>query len=87
MATIDFGYTSREKSFVAWSGASTTFTAERLIGSTISDLVPMIAAQFHEVFTAMMFGAVGTGLSLLFALLLPETAGRKFSVIDSKEHG
>ena len=36
---------------------------------------------------AMMFGIVGAVLSLLFALFLPETAGRKFTVIEGKEHG
>jgi MFS family permease len=69
------------------TGASTTFTAGRLIGSAMPFLVPMIDAQLHDLFTAMMFGAVGAGLSLLFSLFLPETAGRKFSVIESKEHG
>jgi predicted MFS family arabinose efflux permease len=69
------------------TGASTTFTAGRLIGSAMPYQVPMIAAQLHDLFTAMMFGAMGASLSLLFALFLPETAGRKFSVIESKEHG
>jgi hypothetical protein len=69
------------------TGTSTTFTVGRLLGSAMPFLVPMIAAQFRDLFTAMMFGAVGAGLSLLFALFLPETAGRKFSVIESKEHG
>jgi hypothetical protein len=50
-------------------------------------LVPVIAAQLHDLFNAMMFGVVGAALSLLFALLLPETAGRKFAVIEGKEHG
>jgi hypothetical protein len=44
-------------------------------------LVPVLAAEFKDPFTAMMFGAVGAVLSL------PETAGRKFAVIESKEHG
>jgi MFS family permease len=69
------------------TGASTTFTAGRLIGSAMPYLVPMIEAQLRDLFAAMMFGAVGAGLSLLFSLFLPETAGRKFSVIESKEHG
>jgi MFS family permease len=30
---------------------------------------------------------IGAALSLLFALLLPETAGCKFAVIEGKEHG
>jgi MFS family permease len=69
------------------TGASTTFTVGRLIGSVMPYLVPVLAAQFKDLFTAMMFGAVGAVLSLLFALFLPETAGRKFAVIESKEHG
>jgi hypothetical protein len=35
----------------------------------------------------MMFGAFGAVLSFVFALFLPETAGRKFAVIESKEQG
>jgi MFS family permease len=69
------------------TGASTTFTVGRLIGSVMPYLVPVLAAEFKDLFTAMMFGAVGAVLSLLFALFLPETAGRKFAVIESKEHG
>jgi MFS family permease len=69
------------------TGTSTTFTVGRLLGSDMPYLVPMIAAQFRDLFIAMMFGVVGAGLSLLFALFLPETARRKFSVIESKEHG
>jgi MFS family permease len=69
------------------TGASTTFTVGRLIGSVMPYLVPVLAAEFKDLFTAMMFGAIGAVLSLLFALFLPETAGRKFAVIESKEHG
>ena len=69
------------------TGVSTTFTVGRLIGSVMPYLVPVLAAEFKDLFTAMMFGAVGAVLSLLFALFLPETAGRKFAVIESKEHG
>jgi MFS family permease len=69
------------------TGASTTFTAGRLVGSVMPYLVPVIAAELHDLFGAMMFGAVGAILSLLFALLLPETAGRSFAVIEGKEHG
>jgi hypothetical protein len=50
-------------------------------------LVPVIAALLGNLFNAMMFGIVGAVLSLLFALFLPETAGRKFAVIEGKEHG
>jgi len=69
------------------TGASVTFTAGRLIGSAMPYLVPVIAALLGNLFNAMMFGIIGAVLSLLFALLLPETAGRKFAVIESKERG
>lgn len=69
------------------TGASTTFTAGRLVGSAMPYIVPLLAAHFHDLFTAMMFGVVGSILVLTFALLLPETAGRKFAVIESKERG
>jgi hypothetical protein len=59
----------------------------RLGGSTMPCLVLMIAAQIHDLFTATMFGAVGASPSLLFALLLPETVGRKVAVIEGKAHG
>jgi hypothetical protein len=38
-------------------------------------LVLVIAVQMHDLFTAMMFGAVDARPSLLFAVLLPEAAG------------
>lgn len=69
------------------TGASTTFTAGRLVGSAMPYVVPLLAARFHDLFTAMMFGIVGAVLCLVFALLLPETAGRKFAVIEGKEQG
>jgi MFS family permease len=69
------------------TGASVTFTAGRLIGSAMPYLVPVIAALLGDLFQAMMFGVIGAVLSLLFALLLPETAGRKFAIIEGKEHG
>ena len=69
------------------TGASVTFTGGRLIGSAMPYLVPVIAVLLGNLFNAMMFGIVGAALSLLFALLLPETAGRKFAVIEGKEHG
>ena len=61
--------------------------AGRLIGSAMPYLVPVIAALLGNLFNAMMFGIIGAVLSLLFALFLPETAGRKFAVIEGKEHG
>ncbi len=67
------------------TGASVTFTVGRLIGSIMPYLVPVIAAQLHDLFKAMMFGVIGAVLSLVFALFLPETAGRRFAVIEGKE--
>jgi MFS family permease len=67
------------------TGTSTTFTAGRLVGSAMPYVVPLLAAHFHDLFTAMMFGIVGSALCLVFALMLPETAGRKFAVIEGKE--
>ena len=69
------------------TGASSTFTAGRLVGSAMPYIVPLLASYFRDLFTAMMFGVVGAVLCLVFALLLPETAGRKFAVIESKERG
>jgi len=69
------------------TGASTTFTAGRLVGSSMPYLVPVIATDLHDLFNAMMFGIAGAALSLVFALLLSETAGRKFVVIEGREHG
>ena len=63
------------------------FTAGRLVGSAMPYIVPLLAAHFHNLFTAMMFGVVGSILCLIFALLLPETAGRKFAVIEGKDRG
>jgi MFS family permease len=69
------------------TGASTTFTAGRLVGSAMPYIVPLLAAYYHDLFDAMMFGIVGAMLCLTFALVLPETAGRKFAVIEGKERG
>jgi hypothetical protein len=48
-------------------------------------LVPVIEGSLGDLFDAMMFGIAGGVLCLLFALALPETAGRKFAVIEGKE--
>ena len=67
------------------TGTSVTFTAGRMVGAVMPYLVPLIAASLHDLFTAMMFGVAGAVLSLTFALFLPETAGRRFAVIEGKE--
>ena len=35
----------------------------------------------------MMLGIVAAAFSLVFASFLPETAGRTFVVVESREHG
>jgi MFS family permease len=68
------------------TGTSVTFTAGRLVGAVMPYLVPIIAAQMNgDLFGAMMCGVAGAVLCLVFALCLPETAGRRFAVIEGKE--
>ena len=67
------------------TAASTIFTTGRLIGSLAPYAVPVIAAAFGSLRDAMMLAIVGSIISLLVALLLPETVGRPFAVVESKE--
>jgi MFS family permease len=67
------------------TAASTIFTTGRLIGSLAPYAVPVIAAAFGSLRDAMMLAVVGSIISLLVALLLPETVGRPFAVVESKE--
>ena len=67
------------------TAASTIFTTGRLIGSLAPYAVPAIAAAFGSLRDAMMLAVVGSVVSLLVALLLPETVGRPFAVVESKE--
>ncbi|MGO8909348.1 MAG: MFS transporter [Bradyrhizobium sp.] len=67
------------------TGTSTTYTTGRLIGSSAPYLVPAIAASFGSLLDAMMISMVGAAVSLIAVLLLPETAGRRFAVVESKE--
>jgi MFS family permease len=65
------------------TAASSIFTTGRLVGSVAPYLVPVIAAAVGSLRDAMMLAIIGSVISLLFAFLLPETAGRRFSVVDS----
>jgi MFS family permease len=67
------------------TAASTIFTTGRLIGSLAPYAVPVIAAAFGSLRDAMMLAIVGSVISLLVALLLPETVGRPFAVVEGKE--
>jgi len=66
------------------TAASVIFTMGRLVGAIAPWLVPILAAQFG-LLNAMMLALVGSAISLVFTLTLPETAGRIFEVIEAKE--
>ncbi|MGY8632014.1 MFS transporter [Bradyrhizobium sp. 14AA] len=66
------------------TATSTIFTAGRLIGSTAPYLIPILAASFGNLRQAITFGMLGVLVSIIAALLLPETVGRQFAVIESK---
>jgi len=66
------------------TATSTIFTAGRLIGSTAPYVVPILAASFGSLLQAITFGMIGVVVSIVTALLLPETVGRQFAVIESK---
>ncbi len=67
------------------TAASTIFTTGRLIGSIAPYAVPVIAAAVGRLRDAMMLAIAGSVISLLVALLLPETVGRPFAVVEGKE--
>jgi MFS family permease len=69
------------------TAASTIFTTGRLVGSAAPYVVPVIAAAVGSLRDAMMLAIIGSVISLLFAFLLPETAGRRFAVVESVVEG
>jgi len=64
------------------TATSTIFTTGRLVGSVAPYLVPVIAAAVGSLRDAMMLAVVGSVISFVFAFMLPETAGRRFAVVD-----
>jgi MFS family permease len=66
------------------TAAATIFTTGRLIGSAAPYAVPVIAAAFGSLRDAMMLAVAGSVISLAVALMLPETVGRTFAVVESK---
>ncbi len=66
------------------TAASTIFTMGRLVGAIAPYLVPVLA-ETMGLLNGMMLALVGSAISLLFTLTLPETAGRRFDVIESKD--
>ncbi len=65
------------------TATSTIFTSGRLVGSIAPYLVPLIAAALGSLRDAMMLAVAGSAISLIFAFLLPETAGRRFAVVET----
>ena len=65
------------------TAASTIFTTGRLVGAAAPYVVPLIAAAVGSLRDAMMLAVVGSVISFVFAFLLPETAGRRFAVVES----
>lgn len=65
------------------TAASTIFTLGRLVGAVAPYLVPVLA-QTMGLLNGMMLALAGSAISLIFTLTLPETAGRRFEVIESK---
>jgi MFS family permease len=67
------------------TAASTIFTAGRLIGSMAPYGVPVLAGTLGSLLDAMMLAVIGSVVTLLLAFVLPETVGRPFAVVESKE--
>jgi MFS family permease len=67
------------------TAASTIFTAGRLLGSMAPYVVPVLAATLGSLLDAMMLAVIGSVVTLLLAFVLPETVGRPFAVVESKE--
>jgi len=68
------------------TAASTIFTTGRLIGSAAPYAVPVIAAAFGSLRDAMMLAVAGSVISLAVTVMLPETVGRTFTVVESRKH-
>lgn len=67
------------------SAVSTIYMIGRGIGSFAPYVVPLIAAQTGgNLLNGMMIGGFAAVICLVAALLLPETAGRNFAVIEAK---
>ncbi len=66
------------------TAVSAVYVVGRGIGSLAPFIVPAIAANTGSLVTGMMLGLVAAVVYLIGSFLLPETAGRDFSVIESK---
>jgi MFS family permease len=66
------------------SAVSTIYMVGRGIGSLAPFFVPLVAASAGGIAGGMMAGLAAAVVCALAALLLPETAGRSFAVIETK---
>lgn len=66
------------------TAVSAVYVVGRGIGSLAPFIVPAVAAQAGGVINGMMVGAVAAVLCVVAAMVLPETAGRNFAVVESK---
>jgi len=66
------------------TAVSAVYVVGRGIGSLAPFIVPAVAAQAGSVINGMMVGAAAAVVCVIAAMVLPETAGRSFSVIESK---
>jgi MFS family permease len=68
------------------SAVSTIYTMGRAIGAVAPYVVPAVAASLGgNLLMGMMLGLAGSLVCLVAILLLPETAGRRFAVVEGKE--
>jgi SHS family lactate transporter-like MFS transporter len=68
------------------SAVATVYTVGRGIGALAPIIVPALAATMGgNLLDGMMFGVCGSVVCLMAIMALPETAGRTFAVIESKE--
>jgi hypothetical protein len=69
------------------SAVSTIYMIGRGIGSLAPYAVPVVAAMSGgNILNGILVGGLAALICLVAALILPETAGRSFAVIEAKGH-
>ncbi len=67
------------------SAASSIYTSGRLVSASAPYLVPLfVPLMGGSLLAAMMLGLVGSVVGLVCTLALPETAGRRFAVVEGR---
>jgi len=67
------------------TAVSTIYVVGRGVGSIAPLLVPVVVSSLHtHLIDGMMIGAIAAVICLIATLVLPETAGRRFTVIETK---